>query len=139
MTPTAGGTAGRKTGQPDVRRATSGALDAASDAELVLAVARRDREAFVELFERYAGRIKAFMMRAGAAAADADEIAQDVMVAVWRRAGSFDPARAAASTWIYAIARNRRIDVIAPRRAGRARPARSAVPARAGAGRLCAG
>ena len=38
------------------------------------------------------------------------------MVAVWRRAASFDPARAAASTWIFAIARNRRIDLF--RRAG---------------------
>jgi RNA polymerase sigma-70 factor (ECF subfamily) len=84
---------------------------AASDAELVLAVARRDRAAFVELFGRYAGRIHAFAMRGGAAA-DADEITQDVMVAVWRHAGSFDPGRAAASTWIYAIARNRRVDAI---------------------------
>jgi RNA polymerase sigma-70 factor (ECF subfamily) len=68
---------------------------AASDAELVRAVARRDRAAFVELFGRYAGRINAFALRRGAGAADADEIVQDVMVAVWRRAASFDPARAA--------------------------------------------
>jgi RNA polymerase sigma-70 factor (ECF subfamily) len=93
---------------------------AASDAELVRAVARRDRAAFVELFGRYAGRINAFALRRGAGAADADEIVQDVMVAVWRRAASFDPARAAVSTWIYAIARNRRIDMI--RRAQRPAP-----------------
>jgi RNA polymerase sigma-70 factor (ECF subfamily) len=93
---------------------------AASDAELVQAVARRDRAAFVELFGRYAGRINAFALRRGAPAADADEIVQDVMVAVWRRAASFDPARAAVSTWIYAIARNRRIDMI--RRAQRPAP-----------------
>jgi RNA polymerase sigma-70 factor (ECF subfamily) len=91
-----------------------------SDADLVAAVARRDRAAFGALFERYAGRIKAFMMRGGASAADADEITQDVMVAIWRRADSFDPARAAASTWIFAIARNRRIDLV--RRAGRPGP-----------------
>lgn len=83
---------------------------APSDADLLRGVAGSDEIAFVALFERYAGRIKAFAMRAGASAADADEIAQDVMVAVWRRADSFDPARAAGSTWIYAIARNRRID-----------------------------
>jgi RNA polymerase sigma-70 factor (ECF subfamily) len=86
----------------------------------VQAVARRDRAAFVELFGRYAGRINAFALRRGAPAADADEIVQDVMVAVWRRAASFDPARAAVSTWIYAIARNRRIDMI--RRAQRPAP-----------------
>jgi RNA polymerase sigma-70 factor (ECF subfamily) len=94
--------------------------DAPSDADLIRAVAGGDREAFVRLFERYAGRIKAFMMRSGASAGDADEIAQDVMVAIWRRADSFDPARAAVSTWIFAIARHRRIDLL--RRAGRAAP-----------------
>jgi RNA polymerase sigma-70 factor, ECF subfamily len=82
----------------------------ASDADLLSAVAARDRDAFVALFERYAGRIKAFALRRGASPADADEIAQDVMVAIWRRADSFDPARASAAAWIYAIARNRRID-----------------------------
>jgi RNA polymerase sigma-70 factor (ECF subfamily) len=92
----------------------------ACDAELVAAVAGRDRAAFVALFGRYAGRIKAYAMRAGAGASDADEIAQDVMVAVWRHAAGFDPARAAVSTWIFAIARNRRIDAI--RRAGRRAP-----------------
>lgn len=81
-----------------------------SDADLVRAVAARDRAAFVALFERFAGRIKAYAMRAGVGEADADEIAQDVMVSVWRHAADFDPARAAVSTWIFAIARNRRID-----------------------------
>lgn len=96
------------------------AADERSDADLIAAVAARDRAAFVALFARYAGRIKAYAIRAGSAAADADEIAQDVMVAVWRHAASFDPGRAAASTWIFAIARNRRIDAF--RRAGRAAP-----------------
>ncbi|MFT3972224.1 MAG: sigma-70 family RNA polymerase sigma factor [Amaricoccus sp.] len=81
-----------------------------SDADLLRAVAGRDRAAFVALFERFAGRVKAYAMRAGVGAADADEIAQDVMVSVWRHAADFDPARAAVSTWIFAIARNRRID-----------------------------
>ena len=91
-----------------------------SDAELIAAVARADRAAFVALFGRYAGRVKAFSMRGGVSAADADEIAQDVMVSVWRNAASFDPARAGAATWIFAIARNRRIDQF--RRAGRPTP-----------------
>jgi RNA polymerase sigma-70 factor, ECF subfamily len=83
-----------------------------SDADLIRAVAGKDRAAFNLLFDRYAARVKAFMMRGGASEADADEIAQDVMVSIWRRAESFDPAKAAASTWIYAIARNRRIDLV---------------------------
>lgn len=86
--------------------------EASRDAALILAIARQDQGAFVTLFERYAGRVKAFMIRSGASAADAEEIVQEVMVAVWRRAGTFDPDKAAASTWMFAIARNRRIDMI---------------------------
>jgi RNA polymerase sigma-70 factor, ECF subfamily len=84
----------------------------ASDAELIARVVRRDRSAFVALFDRFAARVKAFIMRGGASEADADEIAQDVMVLVWRRAETFDPTRAAASTWIFTIARNRRVDML---------------------------
>jgi RNA polymerase sigma-70 factor, ECF subfamily len=96
------------------------APDTASDADLLAAIAARDKAAFSALFGRYAGRIKGFMMRSGASAQDADEIVQDVMVSIWRRASSFDPARAGAATWIFAIARNRRIDLI--RRASRPAP-----------------
>lgn len=81
-----------------------------SDADLIRAVAARDRAAFVALFERFAGRVKAYAIRAGVGPADADEIAQDVMVSVWRHAADFNPGKAAVSTWIFAIARNRRID-----------------------------
>ena len=93
---------------------------AAEDAALIARIVAQDKEAFVALFARYAGRVKAFAMRAGASEQDADEIAQDVMVSVWRRAASYRPERAAVSTWIYAIARNRRIDLI--RRARRPAP-----------------
>lgn len=72
----------------------------------------RDRDAFVALFNRYAGRVKGFLIRGGAAHDQADEAAQDVMVSVWRRAVQYDPAKASVATWIYAIARNRRIDLI---------------------------
>ena len=62
-----------------------------SDSDPIRAIARRDRAAFVALFDRYAGRVKAFKMHGGASAADADEIAQDVLVSVLRHAGDFDP------------------------------------------------
>ena len=85
----------------------------------LLAVARgRDRRAFAALFAQFAPRVKAFMMRAGMAPAAAEEIAQEAMLAVWRKAELFDAARASAATWIFAIARNLRID--AARREGRA-------------------
>lgn len=72
----------------------------------------QDREAFRRLFEFYAPRVKAYLRRAGAVESIAEDLAQDVMLTVWRRAGQFDPARASLSTWVFTIARNRRIDVL---------------------------
>lgn len=82
-------------------------------ADLIEAVARhQDRAAFAELFRRFAPRVKAFVMRAGCDADTAQEVAQETMVLVWRRAETFDRARAGASTWIFTIARNKRIDLL---------------------------
>ncbi len=79
--------------------------------DLILAVARdRDRVAFGALFGHFAPRLKAYLMRLGADSATAEELVQEVMVMVWRRAETFDPGQANASTWIYTIARNKRID-----------------------------
>lgn len=81
-------------------------------AKLVAAVAdRQDRTAFTQLFAFYAPRVKGMMMRMGATDASADELAQDVMLTVWRKAALFDPGQASVSTWVYRIARNRRIDL----------------------------
>ncbi|MBI1237821.1 MAG: sigma-70 family RNA polymerase sigma factor [Alphaproteobacteria bacterium] len=82
-------------------------------ADLVEAIARDgDREAFAELFRYFAPRVKAYLLRLGAGHAQADEITQDVMVTVWRKAERFDRRLASVSTWLFTIARNRRIDVI---------------------------
>ncbi len=72
----------------------------------------RDRAAFATLFDYFAPRLKGFVMRSGMGAAQAEEVVQDVMLTVWRKADQFDPARAQVSAWIYQIARNRHIDVI---------------------------
>jgi RNA polymerase sigma factor (sigma-70 family) len=69
-----------------------------------------DRPAFASLFRHFAPRIKGFLLRGGADDAVAEELAQETMVTLWRRAASFDPARAQLSTWLYTIARNLRID-----------------------------
>ena len=71
-----------------------------------------DEAAFAELFAFFAPRVKAFLMRSGATAAVAEDCAQDVMATVWRKAGQFDPTRATVATWIYTVARNRRIDIL---------------------------
>jgi len=70
----------------------------------------QDRVAFAELFSHYAPRIKAFLMKSGSDAATAEECAQDVMATLWHKAAQFDPAKAGLTTWVYTIARNRRID-----------------------------
>lgn len=80
---------------------------------LIEAVAqRRDRAAYATLFAYYAPRLKAFMMRSGATTGAAEDFAQDAMLTVWRRADLFDSRRARAATWIFTIARNRRIDAL---------------------------
>ena len=72
----------------------------------------RDRSAFAELFDHFAPRLKGFIMRSGTPSGQAEEIVQEVMLTVWRKAAQFDPQRAQVSAWIYQIARNRQIDVI---------------------------
>jgi len=83
--------------------------------------ARGDRGAFAALFGHFAPRVKSYMLRLGADPRLADELAQETLLAVWRKAAAFDPAKAAPSTWIFTIARNLRID--AARRARRVEPA----------------
>ena len=78
---------------------------------LLAAVAeRRDHCAFARLFDRFATRIEAYLRRLGAERALAEDLTQDVMLVIWQRAGRYDPTRAAASTWIFTIARNRLTD-----------------------------
>lgn len=72
----------------------------------------RDEAAFAQLFGHFAPRVKAFLMRSGADATLAEECAQDVMATLWHKAHLFDPSRASAATWIFTIARNRRIDAL---------------------------
>ena len=80
-------------------------------AALVLRVAEHaDREAFSQLFSHFAPRVKSYLIRTGSADALAEELAQEALVTVWRKAALFDPAQAAVSTWVFTIARNLRVD-----------------------------
>ena len=82
-------------------------------ADCIRAVAEHgDRSAFADLFAYFAPRLKAFLIKRGASHNEAEEVMQEAMVLVWRKAAQFDPGKASASTWIYTIARNRRIDLI---------------------------
>jgi RNA polymerase sigma-70 factor (ECF subfamily) len=80
---------------------------------LLAAVAETgSRMAFIALFNHFAPRIKAYMKKLGVSDADAEELAQDALFTVWRRAETYDPARSAVSSWIFTIARNLRIDAL---------------------------
>jgi RNA polymerase sigma-70 factor (ECF subfamily) len=72
----------------------------------------RDRDAFSELFDYFAPRLKGFIIKTGMSGAQAEEVVQDVMLTIWRKAAQFDPHRAQVSAWIYQLARNRQIDII---------------------------
>lgn len=71
-----------------------------------------DRAAFARLFDHFAPRLKAMLLRKGQTDGTAEDIVQDVMLSVWHKAAQFDPHRAEASAWIYRIARNRQIDIL---------------------------
>jgi RNA polymerase sigma factor (sigma-70 family) len=89
--------------------------------DLMQRVARdSDEAAFAQLFAHFAPRVKGFLMKSGSPAALAEDCAQDVMATVWNKAHQFDPARASVATWVFTIARNRRIDLL--RKARRPEP-----------------
>ena len=77
----------------------------------------RSREAFAELFEFFAPRLKSYLLRLGTTDSEAEDLTQEVMVTVWRKADTYNRDHASVSTWIFRVARNRRID--AQRRANK--------------------
>lgn len=82
-------------------------------ADLVSAVAaERDRQAFTRLFDHFAPRITAYLLRMGSDSGTAEEITQEVMVTLWRKAHLFDRSKSSVGTWLFRIARNRRIDLL---------------------------
>ena len=79
--------------------------------ELIVAIGtRQDRSAFAALFAHFAPRVKAYLVRTGSDSSAADELTQEVMLLVWRKAERYDASQANAATWIFTIARNKRID-----------------------------
>lgn len=85
-------------------------LDSAPEDLIVAIAARGDRAAFASLFQRFAPRVKSYLMGLGTTPAAAEELTQEAMLSVWRKASFYDRSRAGAATWIFTIARNLRID-----------------------------
>ncbi len=94
--------------------------NAAADPNWVDCVLRirdqKDRSAFAELFSHFAPRVKAFLIKSGSDAELAEECAQEVMATLWNKAHLFDPSRASVATWVFTIARNKRIDMLRKQR-----------------------
>lgn len=80
--------------------------------DLLCKVASGDKAAFVVLFDHFAPRIKSYFISRGMDEVAADDLAQEALLNVWRRASSYDPSQSAASTWIFTVARNKRIDIL---------------------------
>lgn len=71
-----------------------------------------DRDAFAALFEHFAPRVKAYLLRLGMVGSAAEDLAQEVLLTVWHKAATYDASQAGVSTWIFTIARNKRIDLL---------------------------
>jgi RNA polymerase sigma factor (sigma-70 family) len=93
-----------------------GLTDSATETDWAALVAQvrdhQDKAAFAALFRHFAPRVKGFLMKSGATDTLAEECAQDVMATLWQKAHLFDPTRASVGTWVFTIARNRRIDAL---------------------------
>ncbi len=72
----------------------------------------QDQAAFARLFQHFAPRVKAYLIRCGGSDTLAEEAMQEAMATVWHKAHMFNPAKAGASTWIFTIARNKQLDAI---------------------------
>lgn len=100
------------TAQPKQRNDEAASLRKRMGDNLVAIGERKDEAAFADIYSYYGGRVKSFLMGKGMSEEISEELTQEIMITVWRRAESYDPAKAAASTWLFTIARNRRIDYL---------------------------
>ena len=72
----------------------------------------RDEMAFSNLFDFLAPKINTYFLQNGLAAESAEELTQEVMSTIWAKSDKYDPSKSAVSTWVYTIARNKKIDFL---------------------------
>ena len=91
-------------------------LSVGTDDDLTLCIEligkSQDKLAFNNIFRHFAPRLKSFLVKAGSTETQAEEVIQEVMIAVWTKSSTYDSSKSSVSTWIYTIARNKRIDKI---------------------------
>ena len=99
---------------------------AAPDAgELLRAVARGDEAAFARLYDLLAARVYGLVQRVLRDRAQAEEVAQEALLDVWRTAARFDPAHGSATSWVFTIAHRRAVDRVRTEQAAADRLART--------------
>jgi RNA polymerase sigma factor (sigma-70 family) len=96
---------------PSCRQKFAGTRTTELDDHLIAVGASRDGKAFGVLFHHFRPRVQAQLVRHGLAPVAAEDLTQDVMETIWRKAHLYDPSKSGAATWVLQIARNRRIDV----------------------------
>lgn len=79
-------------------------------AEMAAVAQRRDRDSFMRIYDHFMPRICLYLKGMGSTTAIAEELAQEALLRLWQRAGSYDPALSRVSTWLFRIARNLHID-----------------------------
>ncbi|MGG7565150.1 sigma-70 family RNA polymerase sigma factor [Rhodovulum sp. DZ06] len=99
-------------------------LDRARVAELIGEVARRDRGAFAELYDRTSAKLFGVLLRMLQDRAEAEDALQEVFIKVWRGAPRFAAGKASPMSWLIAIARNHAVDRLRARNAALARDER---------------
>ncbi len=96
--------------RPDDARRSVDTTGPSAESLIISVGKEKDRDAFRVLHSRFSPKILGFVRRLGTDQELAEEIVQETFVNLWRKAHLFDPEKASASTWLYAIARNARVD-----------------------------
>ena len=84
----------------------------AEDAALLARIVDRDERAVEELYARYSGPLYSLAYQVTGADRFAQDVVQEVFVALWRDASRFDPARGSVSPWLFSLARHKAIDLV---------------------------